>query len=137
MRQGLGERSQGGIHSHSFPSKHDNFSTALLCCWKYLDTVLPSICCKQYPFAREKCSPLTGLSFRLHCERTFSLCVSSSGLNLPSCQCHSSISPLISVELLSTGCKGGQSGEAACFSKQPTPSCRETTVSRSLRITGV
>lgn len=119
------------------PFQGNNFSTAFLCCWKYLNTVLPSVCCKQHPFTREKCSPLTWLSLRLHCERTFSLCVSSSGLNLPSCQCHCSISPLIPVELLSTGCKGGQSGEAVRFSKQPTLSFRETTGSRSLSITVV
>lgn len=36
------------------PFQGNNFSTASLCCWKYLNTVLPSVCCKQYPFTREK-----------------------------------------------------------------------------------
>lgn len=125
------------LHSHAFHSRHGDFSIAFLRCWKYLATELNNICCKRYPFTRKKVQSTDRLCHIDSSGIGLSACVSCSGLNLPFCQCYCVISPLISVESLSTGRKGRQTGEAECFSKQPTPSCREATVSRGLRITAV
>lgn len=78
----------------------------------------------------KKCSSLTGLPHLTPMGQGFSLCFI---LRLE----FSFLPSLISEESLSAGHMGGQTREAEWFSEGPTPSFRDTTVSRGLRITGV
>lgn len=114
------------LHGHGFHSRLGNFFISFLHCWKYLATGLNSIWCKRQHFTRKKVqfsdraatfdSNGTGLQLVFHPQ---------AWIFLPA------FFDLRGVTLSRTH------GRAEWFSEGPTPSFRDTTVSRGLRITGV